>query len=363
METLSTLNATAEPWMAVSSSNAWPSPTPQPLITKSKTKISTPAATQWTTSWEVPAGIKNVPNTKKTMEKKKEIILVTTPSSNTDVNNAPIAPKPEQFVSSLISNQLWINKDSKNQNPWEPVVVPSPTSTEVVPPTTTENDVSKLNRKSPVPVPVPVPAIIPPEEKHVIEDELSKQNLYKTELCRSFMITGICRYGHKCQFAHGEHELRPVMRHPKYKTETCKTFATTGHCPYGNRCRFIHPEGIDQLNSNEESTTHQDFQSPTTTQFQQIDSNTFFQSPMFTPSATGKIASSSNVVPVSLTTTPANSPKTNSPITFAITNKQSISEPKAESTDQTAKGEDSEEEDSEASAARRLSFFQRLTIN
>jgi len=77
--------------------------------------------------------------------------------------------------------------------------------------------------------------------KTIFEEELSRQNLYKTELCRSFVETGICRYGHKCQFAHGTHEVRPVMRHPKYKTEVCKKFASTGHCPYGVRCRFIHP--------------------------------------------------------------------------------------------------------------------------
>jgi len=74
----------------------------------------------------------------------------------------------------------------------------------------------------------------------IVEDELSRQNLYKTELCRSFQETGLCRYGHKCQFAHGQHELRPVLRHPKYKTEICKTFTNTGACTYGNRCRFIH---------------------------------------------------------------------------------------------------------------------------
>lgn len=53
-------------------------------------------------------------------------------------------------------------------------------------------------------------------------------SLYKTELCRSFEEFGTCRYGNKCQFAHGAHELRPVQRHPKYKTEVCRTFATTG---------------------------------------------------------------------------------------------------------------------------------------
>lgn len=81
-------------------------------------------------------------------------------------------------------------------------------------------------------------------EDDIVEEESTKQNLYKTELCRSFTETGTCRYGHKCQFAHGQHELRPVVRHPKYKTETCKKFATTGHCPYGTRCRFIHPPPV-----------------------------------------------------------------------------------------------------------------------
>jgi butyrate response factor 1 len=66
--------------------------------------------------------------------------------------------------------------------------------------------------------------------------------LYKTELCRSFAETGLCRYGLKCQFAHGKDELRPVQRHPKYKTEMCKTWASIGTCPYGTRCRFIHPK-------------------------------------------------------------------------------------------------------------------------
>ncbi|ELP94655.1 tristetraproline, putative [Entamoeba invadens IP1] len=65
-------------------------------------------------------------------------------------------------------------------------------------------------------------------------------SLYKTELCRSYVETGTCRYGAKCQFAHGEKELRPVQRHPRYKTEICQTFQQTGSCKYGSRCRFIH---------------------------------------------------------------------------------------------------------------------------
>eukprot|EP00005_Dracoamoeba_jomungandri_P014264 CAMPEP_0174264646 /NCGR_PEP_ID=MMETSP0439-20130205/23267_1 /TAXON_ID=0 /ORGANISM="Stereomyxa ramosa, Strain Chinc5" /LENGTH=405 /DNA_ID=CAMNT_0015350635 /DNA_START=106 /DNA_END=1323 /DNA_ORIENTATION=+ len=82
----------------------------------------------------------------------------------------------------------------------------------------------------------------PPQKRSTvdIEKEINGQNLYKTELCRSFVETGVCRYGAKCQFAHGRPELRPVLRHPKYKTEICKTFHTIGTCPYGTRCRFIH---------------------------------------------------------------------------------------------------------------------------
>lgn len=63
---------------------------------------------------------------------------------------------------------------------------------------------------------------------------------YKTELCRPFEESGQCKYGDKCQFAHGAHELRNMSRHPKYKTDLCRTFHTTGYCPYGARCHFVH---------------------------------------------------------------------------------------------------------------------------
>lgn len=65
---------------------------------------------------------------------------------------------------------------------------------------------------------------------------------YKTELCRPFEESGNCKYGEKCQFAHGAHELRSLTRHPKYKTERCRTFHSLGLCPYGPRCHFIHNE-------------------------------------------------------------------------------------------------------------------------
>ncbi|CAF1545831.1 unnamed protein product [Didymodactylos carnosus] len=55
---------------------------------------------------------------------------------------------------------------------------------------------------------------------------------YKTELCRSFQETGLCKYDTKCQFAHGHDEIRSLHRHPKYKTILCRTYHCSGYCPW-----------------------------------------------------------------------------------------------------------------------------------
>jgi len=73
---------------------------------------------------------------------------------------------------------------------------------------------------------------------------------YKTELCRPFSEHGTCKYGEKCQFAHGGPELRNVSRHPKYKTDLCRTYHSAGFCPYGPRCHFIH--NLDELAAEQE---------------------------------------------------------------------------------------------------------------
>ncbi|KAG0193656.1 60S ribosomal protein L38 [Apophysomyces sp. BC1034] len=52
--------------------------------------------------------------------------------------------------------------------------------------------------------------------------------MYKTEICQNWEQTQQCRYGAKCQYAHGFDELRHVDRHPKYKTKMCRTFEQTG---------------------------------------------------------------------------------------------------------------------------------------
>ncbi|XP_006627714.2 mRNA decay activator protein ZFP36 [Lepisosteus oculatus] len=83
---------------------------------------------------------------------------------------------------------------------------------------------------------VPPPPGFPPLNASALSSR------YKTELCRSYQENRTCKYGNKCQFAHGEAELRGQYRHPKYKTEACRTFYNFGYCPYGSRCHFIHEE-------------------------------------------------------------------------------------------------------------------------
>lgn len=84
----------------------------------------------------------------------------------------------------------------------------------------------------------PPPPGFPPLKPGAQAQALSSR--YKTELCRTFSETGRCKYGAKCQFAHGQAELRSLSRHPKYKTVLCHKFFQHGDCPYGSRCHFIH---------------------------------------------------------------------------------------------------------------------------
>lgn len=91
------------------------------------------------------------------------------------------------------------------------------------------------------------PPLSPHQQQFTSDDQYSASDKFKTELCRKFTLTGYCRYGDMCQFAHGPTELRALVRHPLYKTSPCKSFESTGSCRYGARCRFIHDEDAGQL--------------------------------------------------------------------------------------------------------------------
>jgi len=191
--------ATQQAWLNVNGSSVWPTSSFNTTV-KNEKAFFTPSATpntqqQWSTSWTAPVAqsIQKAPISKEKKPKQQTVEV--------------------EAVVQAFQKLDFVNTDAKDA--WAPQL-----------PVETGKSEQKKKKKQ--------------QEKIQIEEELAKQNLYKTELCRSWIETGICRYGHKCQFAHGEHELRPVLRHPKYKTEICKTFSLTGHCPYGNRCRFVH---------------------------------------------------------------------------------------------------------------------------
>uniref|UniRef100_A0A8C8RNF8 mRNA decay activator protein ZFP36 n=1 Tax=Pelusios castaneus TaxID=367368 RepID=A0A8C8RNF8_9SAUR len=97
----------------------------------------------------------------------------------------------------------------------------------------TDRSLSLVEGKALPPPPPGFPPLQPPPAPAL-------SSRYKTELCRSYSETGRCRYGAKCQFAHGAGELRTLSRHPKYKTELCHKFYLHGECPYGSRCHFVH---------------------------------------------------------------------------------------------------------------------------
>lgn len=78
------------------------------------------------------------------------------------------------------------------------------------------------------------------EQQQPLPPQTPLGSRYKTEMCRQYIEKIKCAYGDKCQFAHGEQDLRPVFRHPKYKTEPCRSFNSAGYCPYGQRCHFVH---------------------------------------------------------------------------------------------------------------------------
>ncbi|XP_062996373.1 mRNA decay activator protein ZFP36-like [Elgaria multicarinata webbii] len=102
------------------------------------------------------------------------------------------------------------------------------------PPVRPDRSVSLIEGRA---LPAPPPGFPPLQQSPQAPPPSSR---YKTELCRTFSETGKCKYGAKCQFAHGAGELRTVSRHPKYKTELCHKFYIHGECPYGSRCHFIH---------------------------------------------------------------------------------------------------------------------------
>ncbi|CEF62379.1 Cth1 [Strongyloides ratti] len=86
------------------------------------------------------------------------------------------------------------------------------------------------------------------EEREEVLRNQRRVTSYKTALCISYRLKGVCSFGDNCRFAHSLEELKPPpVRHPKYKTQLCDKFSATGICPYGSRCNFIHTTKSGQI--------------------------------------------------------------------------------------------------------------------
>ena len=76
------------------------------------------------------------------------------------------------------------------------------------------------------------------------EAEACPTKRYKTELCKNWIENSFCRYGKKCQFAHGHDELESARAaagmDDKLRTKNCRTFYREKVCNYGSRCMFRH---------------------------------------------------------------------------------------------------------------------------
>ena len=66
--------------------------------------------------------------------------------------------------------------------------------------------------------------------------------VYKSEMCTGWELSGYCLYGSNCCFAHGKNELNIHKKGFNYKTRKCINYWKKGCCMYGRRCQFKHDE-------------------------------------------------------------------------------------------------------------------------
>jgi len=76
----------------------------------------------------------------------------------------------------------------------------------------------------------------------------------KTELCRYFNSEKGCPFGNKCNYAHGEDELKytklmdlkraGLIDIEIFRTHPCLTWVSTGACPFDHRCMGLHDPSV-----------------------------------------------------------------------------------------------------------------------
>jgi len=63
----------------------------------------------------------------------------------------------------------------------------------------------------------------------------------KKFMCQHFQSEGVCKFGRRCNFAHGPEELMEAPKHNRSKFAYCREFPK-GTCKHGDWCHFAHSE-------------------------------------------------------------------------------------------------------------------------
>jgi len=301
---------------------SWSSANNQQQVSK------TPSNNGWSTTWDVPT----TPLSKNISWNSMKSQTPSTPSGWSTTWDVPTTPEKSQKPVVLVVTPNTKVQNKINENTPKVIVVDSAKSI-IAPPSATSTPIKSTSIES------QQQQQQDQENQQESHDLNNKSSLYKTELCRSWMEKGICKYGHKCQFAHGEDELRIVVRHPKYKTEFCKTFTSTGICPYGNRCRFIHPSVESDSNENSGNNKSESRQSKNS---HHQENNASFQS-IFSPNG--------SITPPEMSASPVKTP-------FEL-NDLILMLPTAQTHSNTVSHVNSNDDSNDVD--HRLSFFKHLT--
>ncbi|KAF7662212.1 hypothetical protein LDENG_00242480 [Lucifuga dentata] len=191
-------------------------------------------------------------------QRRHSLCPVTLPNSKFNSSNSSEVTDPTCWGLNVASNQQWSREGQLPRSLLSHIPFRVDRSVSMI-----EGNVSSLASREETMANLSPPLLLPPPGLCITNTSLSSNSSsfaskpsapsphistrYKTELCRTYEESGACKYGAKCQFAHGMDELRGLSRHPKYKTEPCRTFHTIGFCPYGARCHFIH--NADELHA------------------------------------------------------------------------------------------------------------------
>ncbi|KAL9448167.1 hypothetical protein AB3S75_015607 [Citrus x aurantiifolia] len=151
--------------------------------------------------------------------------------------NGNVSPLMKYLSSSSTSSSSLSSRSALSMGPFSPVPIMSKSNSSSSSSHLSAVDEEDVYVMDGLPImsysPSPSPSPPPPS---------SSSSSSKTELCRSREEVGMCRFGTKCQFAHGKEELRSTLfptTKNKSEAQICKSFIT-GSCIYGSKCRFIH---------------------------------------------------------------------------------------------------------------------------